>query len=171
MLASLLIVLPVFSLIGIGYAARWTRLVRETTGEGLSDFVFVLAIPCLLFKTIAKAEIPDVQPWGYWISYFVGVTIVWVLATLIASRFFARKGPELVVSGFSAAQANTVFVGVPMILKAYGDAGAVPLGLLLAIHLPVTMTVATLLAEGRSASIPLLLKRLVTHPIIVGILL
>ena len=72
----------------------------------------------------------------------------------IASRVFARKGPELVVSGFAAAQSNTVFVGVPMILKAYGDAGAVPLGLLLAIHLPVTMTVATLLAEGRTASIP-----------------
>lgn len=171
MLASLLIVLPVFSLIGIGYAARWTRLVRETTGEGLSDFVFVLAIPCLLFKTIAKAEIPDVQPWGYWISYFLGVTIVWVLATLIASRFFARKGPELVVSGFSAAQANTVFVGVPMILKAYGEAGAVPLGLLLAVHLPITMTAATLLAEGRSTSPAMLVKRLFSHPIIIGILL
>ena len=90
---------------------------------------------------------------------------------VIAARFFARKGPELVVSGFAAAQSNTVFVGVPMILKAYGDAGAVPLGLLLAIHLPVTMTVATLLAEGRSASIPQLIKRLFTHPIIIGILL
>jgi predicted permease len=33
------------------------------------------------------------------------------------------------------------------------------------------MTVATLLAEGRSASIPLLIKRLFTHPIIIGIIL
>jgi malonate transporter len=171
MLASLLVVLPVFSLIGIGYVARWTRIVRESTGEGLSDFVFVLAIPCLLFRTIAKAEIPAVQPWGYWIAYFVGVAIIWVLASLVASRFFARKGPELVVSGFSAAQSNTVFVGVPMILKAYGEAGAVPLGLLLAVHLPVTMTTATLLAEGRSTSPALLVKRLFSHPIIIGILL
>ncbi|MBA4271370.1 MAG: transporter, partial [Methylobacterium sp.] len=81
------------------------------------------------------------------------------------------KGPELVVSGFAAAQSNTVFVGVPMILKAYGDAGAVPLGLLLAIHLPVTMTVATLLAEGRSASPAMMIRRLFTHPIIIGIIL
>lgn len=171
MLASLLVVLPVFGLIGLGYFARWSKLLRETTGEGLSDFVFVLAVPCLLFRTLAKADIPLTQPWGYWIAYFAGLAVVWALAMLIASKFFARKGPELVVSGFSAAQSNTVFVGVPMILKAYGDAGAVPLGLLLAIHLPVTMTVATLLAEGRSASIPQLIKRLFTHPIIVGILL
>lgn len=171
MLASLLVVLPVFGLIALGYGARWLKIVRETTGEGLSDFVFVLAVPCLLFRTLAKADIPAVQPWGYWIAYFAGLAIVWALAMLIASRLFARKGPELVVSGFAAAQSNTVFVGIPMILKAYGDAGAVPLGLLLAVHLPVTMTVATLLAEGRTASPAMLVKRLFSHPIIIGILL
>jgi hypothetical protein len=171
MLASLLVVLPVFGLIGLGYLARWTKIVRETTGEGLSDFVFVLAVPCLLFRTLARADIPAVQPWGYWIAYFAGLAVVWALAMLVASRSFGRKGPELVVSGFAAAQSNTVFVGIPMILKAYGDAGAVPLGLLLAVHLPVTMTIATLLAEGRRASLPLLVKRLFTHPIIIGILL
>ena len=171
MLASLLVVLPVFGLIGLGYLARWSKLLRETTGEGLSDFVFVLAVPCLLFRTLAKADIPMTQPWGYWIAYFAGLAVVWALAMVIAARFFARKGPELVVSGFAAAQSNTVFVGVPMILKAYGDAGAVPLGLLLAVHLPVTMTVATLLAEGRSASIAMLVRRLFTHPIIIGIIL
>lgn len=171
MLSSLLIVLPVFGLIGIGYASRWVRLLRETTGEGLTDFVFVLALPCLLFRIMARANIPPEQPWGYWISYFTGLGIVWALAMLMSSRVFGRRGPEVVVSGFAAGQSNTVFVGVPMILKAYGDAGAVPLGLLLAVHLPVTMTLATLLAEGRAASPLLLLKRLFTHPIIVGILL
>jgi len=171
MLAALLVVLPVFGLIALGYLARWTKLLRETTGEGLSDFVFVLAVPCLLFRTLATADVPQTQPWGYWIAYFTGLAIVWALAMLIASRIFARKGSELVVSGFAAAQSNTVFVGVPMILKAYGDAGAVPLGLLLAIHLPVTMTVATLLAEGRSASPAMMIRRLFTHPIIIGIIL
>ncbi|WP_332681091.1 AEC family transporter [Bosea sp. (in: a-proteobacteria)] len=171
MLSSLLIVLPVFGLIGLGYVARWMRLLRETTGEGLSDFVFVLAVPCLLFKTLATAVVPLDQPWGYWISYFTGLAVVWLIAQLVAYRLFRRRGPELVVSGFAAAQSNTVFVGVPMILKAYGDAGAVPLGLLLVIHLPVTMTIATLLAEGRSASFALLVRRLFTHPIIIGILL
>ncbi len=171
MLAALLVVLPVFGLIALGYLARWTKLLRETTGEGLSDFVFVLAVPCLLFRTLATADVPQTQPWGYWIAYFTGLAIVWALAMLIASRVFARKGPELVVSGFAAAQSNTVFVGVPMILKAYGEAGAVPLGLLLAIHLPVTMTVATLLAEGRSASPAMMIRRLFTHPIIIGIIL
>lgn len=171
MFEAFLVVLPAFGLIGVGYLARGTRLVMERTGEGLSDFVFTLAVPCLLFRTLAKAEIPAVQPWGYWIAYFSGLGVVWIIATWIASRGFGRKGPELVVSGFSAAQSNTVLVGIPIIMKAYGEAGAVPLALLLAVHLPVTMTLATVLAEGRNTSPLRIVRTLLTHPIIVGILL
>jgi len=170
MLELFAIVLPVFGLIGIGYVARQTGFISERAGEGLSEFVFTLSLPCLIFRTLVRAEIPAVQPWGYWISYFVGVGVVWLLATVIGRRFFGIKGVSGVVAGFSAGQANTVFVGVPMILKAYGDEGAVPLFLLIAVHLPVTMTLATILAEGRQASPLLILRRLLTHPIVVGIL-
>ncbi|HEY8384157.1 MAG TPA: AEC family transporter [Microvirga sp.] len=170
MLESVAIVLPVFGLIGIGYAARRIGLVTDRTGEGLSEFVFALAVPCLIFRTLVRAEIPAVQPWGYWISYFAGVAVVWGLAMLAGRRFFGLAGTSAVVAGFSAGQANTVLVGIPMILKAYGDEGAVPLFLLLAVHLPVTMTLATLLAEGRKASPLAILRRLVTHPIIIGII-
>jgi predicted permease len=170
MLELFAIVLPVFGLIGIGYVARQTGFVSERVGEGLSEFVFTLSLPCLIFRTLVRAEIPAVQPWGYWISYFAGVAVVWLLATAIGRHFFGIKGVSGVVAGFSAGQANTIFVGVPMILKAYGDEGAVPLFLLIAVHLPVTMTLATILAEGRQASPLVILRRLVTHPIVVGIL-
>lgn len=170
-MAAFLLVLPVFGLIATGYFARRLRLVAERTGEGLADYVFTLAVPCLLFRTLAKAEIPATQPWGYWIAYFTGLGIVWGIAMLVAARGFGRKGPELVVSGFAAGQSNTVLVGIPIILNAYGEAGSVPLALLLAVHLPVTMTLATLLAEGRGASPRALAAKLFTHPILIGIML
>lgn len=171
MLPVLLIVLPVFGLIGVGYAARRLRLVSERTGDGLSEYVFSLAVPCLIFKTLARADIPAVQPWGYWVSYFAGLAIVWLVAMAITRRLFHRTPTEAVVAGFLAGQSNTVFVGVPLILKAYGDAGAVPLFLLLAVHLPIIMTVGTLLAEGRGTSPAVLARRLLTHPIVVAVLL
>src|SRR3954447_13361692 len=124
-MGSIAIVLPVFGLVGIGYLSRFFGLLGERTGEGVSDFVFSLAVPCLIFRTLVKAEIPAVQPWGYWISYFVGVGIVWALAMLAGRRFFGLSGTSAVVAGFSAGQANTVMMGIPMILKAYGDEGAV----------------------------------------------
>ena len=39
------IVLPVFGLIALGYAAAWSGVLRRETGEALSDFVFIIAIP------------------------------------------------------------------------------------------------------------------------------
>lgn len=171
MMSSVAIVLPVFGLIALGYAARRFGALTDKAGEGLSEFVFTIAIPCLIFRTLAKADIPATQPWGYWISYFAGVAVVWALAMILARRFFAVSGTAAVVTGFAAGQANTVLVGVPMILKAYGDEGAVPLFMLIAIHLPVTMTVATVMVEGRQASPLAILRKLLTHPIILGIMI
>lgn len=170
MLDSALIVLPVFGLVGLGFVLRRIGLVGERAGDGLSDFVFNVAIPALIFRTLSQASLPPEPPWGYWAAYFGGVAIVWAIAMLMTRRLFARSGVEVVVAGFTAAQANTVLVGIPLILKVYGDAGAGPLFLLVAIHLPITMTVATLLVEGRNSDLGAILRRLAANPILLGIL-
>ena len=176
MLELTAIVAPVFGLIGLGFGAAQLRLVTERVGDGLAEYVFTLAIPFLLFRTIVDADLPTALPWAYWLSYFAGVAACWGLASLIARRVFGRSPSESVIFGFAAGQANTVMVGVPLILKAVGSAAAAPLVLLLAIHLPVTMTVATFLFEGagpggrRAASLRVL-RSIGTHPILIGIAL
>jgi predicted permease len=145
---SAAVVLPVFGLIGVGYGARALGAVSDRAGEGVSEFVFTLAVPCLIFRTLSRAEFPAVQPWGYWLSYFLGVAAVWAVAMALAIRVFRVTGSAAVVAGFTAGQSNTVFVGVPMILKAYGDEGAVPLFLLIAVHLPVVVLAGHLDGRG-----------------------
>jgi len=168
--ASIAIVAPIFGLIGIGYLARRLDLLSERASDGLSEFVFTLAIPCLTFGMLARAEMPAVQPWGYWLAYFLAVAAVWTIGTLVSRRWFGIPRTTAVVAGFLAGQANTVFVGIPMILKAYGEEGAVPLFLLVAVHLPVVIIAATLLIEGSKASPTKILRRLFTNPITIGIL-
>jgi malonate transporter len=169
--SSIAIVLPVFGLIGIGYLSRLLGLLEERTGEGVSDFVFSLAVPCLIFRTLVRAEVPAVQPWGYWIAYFAGVAIVWGIASVAARRFFGVAGTEAVVTGFAAAQANVVMMGIPLILSAYGEEGAVPLFLLVAIHLPIIMVAATVMVEGRNAPLLGIARRLLIHPVILSTIL
>ncbi|MHB2169385.1 AEC family transporter [Alsobacter sp. R-9] len=169
MLHVLSIVLPIFGLIALGFAARLTGLVSDRAGEGLSEFVFTIAVPALVFKTLTAAELPDAQPWGYWMAYFSAVTIVWTTGSLAATRLFGATRQEGVVVGFCSAQANTVFVGVPLILEAYGAPGAVPLFLLIAIHLPIMVAVGSLLTEGSGADLRRLARQLATNPLLVGI--
>ncbi|MEN3931717.1 AEC family transporter [Microvirga sp. W0021] len=171
MLTAILIVLPVFGLVMVGYSAIRFNLLSEKAGIGISEFVFNLGMPALMFRTLVHAEFPSNQPWGYWISYFGGALGVWVISSLISGKIFKQNSTEGVVAGFAAGQSNTMLMGIPMIMQAYGKAAEVPLFMLIAIHLPIIMTLATILAEGRKASVLTLIKRLVTHPIMAGIIL
>lgn len=166
------IVLPVFGLIAVGFLASLTRLLPERSGDGLSDFVSTIGVPALVFKTMATASLPDAQPWGYWLAYFGGLALVWTIAMPLARRGLGVSRGESVIAGFASAQSNTVLVGIPLIFRAFGDAGAVPLFLLIAIHLPITMTTATLLLEGAANfSTKMLARRLLLNPLILSVLL
>lgn len=167
------IVLPVFGMVAVGYLAAKVGLVSERATDGLAEFVFSLSVPVLIFKTLSESRLPEAQPWGYWIAYFAGAFFVFGLAMLMAEKLFHRSRQEAVIHGFAAGQANTVFVGVPLILKAYGEEGAVPLFLLIAIHLPVMLVAATVLLEGSAgfswATVIKLVKALALNPILLGI--
>lgn len=170
-LASFAIVAPIFALVAIGYGAARLRLVGPEAGNGVSEFVFVLAIPALLFRTVAGSEFPAVNPAPYWAAYFIGLASVWLAADFTARRA-ARDRKEAAVAGFSAAQSNTVLVGIPLILGTMGEKGTVPIILLLVVHLPVTMTIVTLIiARGDSGGRRWgkLLRSLLTHPILLAI--
>ena len=169
------IVLPVFGLAALGLAAVKLKILPLSVGDGLSAYVFALAVPALIFRTLSTGEMPSASPWAYWIAYFAGVATVWALAMLAARRLFARDAREAVVHGFSAGQSNTVLFGIPLIVTAYGEAGAVPLFLLIAVHLPIVMATATILMQvaeggrGGLASLKAFAVSLVANPIIIGI--
>lgn len=167
------VVLPVFAVIGLGYLAARLRLIGTAVVDGLSDYMFALAVPALIFSTLSRGALPEESPWGYWIAYFAGVAVVWPLAMLAARRIFGTSPNEAVIHGFCAGQANTVQIGIPLILAAFGDAGAVPMFLLIAIHLPIMMTIAMLMMETADTSggsrLLRLLKVLVTHPILLSV--
>lgn len=167
------IVLPVFGVIALGYAAAWTKLLPERAGEGLNDYVFLVAIPVMIVRTLLGAGLPEGSPWGYWLSYFLGVAIVWSLAQFIAWKIYARPGREAVITGFSSSQSNVVLIGIPLVLTAYGEAGAVPLFLLIAIHLPLMMTAAMVMIESSETGVTReallkLLRNLALNPLLIA---
>ena len=69
------IVLPVFGLIGIGYAIAWTKLLGHAAGDALSEFVFVVAIPLLIFRIVATADFAGISAWRLWFSFFASFAV------------------------------------------------------------------------------------------------
>ena len=147
------IVLPVFGVIAVGYGCAWTGLLRERVAEGVSDYVYTIAIPLLIFRTLSEAELPDISPWGYWLVYFAGAGVAWTIGQMLSLRAFRRDVREAIVHGFTSGQSNIVLVGIPLVLSAFGEPGAVPLFLLVAVNLPLMMTTASLMMEGTGAGL------------------
>ena len=161
---------PVFGLMAVGYFAVASGLIKERAAEGLSDFVFNLSVPALIFRTMATAALPDTQPWGYWGAYFLGTALVWLCVMQGLRRFFSVGARQSVIAGLISSQSNTVMVGIPVLLRAYGDPAAVPLFLLIAVHLPLMLSAATLMLEGGGGFDPLgLAKRLALNPILLSL--
>lgn len=145
---ALTLIAPIFGLILIGWIAALAGLLSEKVSEGLSEYVFAIAVPALIVMTLTRPGLTGAITPSFWFSYFGGVAVAWAAASFIGIR---REGVDrrgAILHGFAASQSNTVFIGVPMILQAYGEAGAFPLFMLLAVHLPLMMGAATFLIES-----------------------
>ena len=141
------IIVPVFGLIGTGYAIAWLKVLPEGTDRALADFCFVIAIPLLIFRILVTADFSGGSPFHLWAAYYGGFAVAWAAGTLAVRRLFGRDARTGVVAGVSSAFPNTVLFGIPLIFVAYGDAGTAALAVLIAINLPVMMTVSAILNE------------------------
>jgi malonate transporter len=175
------IVLPVFGLIGVGYAVAWVGLLPEGSDRALADFCFTIAIPLLIFRVLATADFSGGSPLYVWLAYYAGFATVWAVGTLAVRRLFGRDARTGVVAGVSSAFPNMLLLAIPLVIVAYGDEGAAALTVLITVNLPVMMTVGAILNEralvvdGVSAhtDAPAALRKaalaLVKNPIIIGI--
>ena len=141
------IIVPVFGLITLGYAIAWVRVLPENTADVLSDFVFTLAIPFMIFRILVKADFSGTSPWPLWLSYFPAVAVVWTAGTWILRRWFHRDARAGVVAGFSCGFSNIGLIGIPLLYAAYGEQGVLAIFLIISIHLPTMMTTGTILIE------------------------
>jgi hypothetical protein len=103
---TLVIVVSIFGLIGLGYFTARIGLLSTSVGDRLSEFVFTIAIPCLLFETLATADFRSVSPWRIWVAYFVPFAVVWIASDALARRVFGRDKRAGIVAGGSGRSAD-----------------------------------------------------------------
>ncbi len=131
----------------MGIAFARLKLVDAATARGLTQFVFMLAIPALLFRRVALMEPQEATPIGLWIAFFGGLAIAWILTTLISQKFDSLSISGGAAAAMAAGFGNVALLGTPLALAHYGEDAAVPLGLILSVHAPILWFAATLQRE------------------------
>lgn len=174
-------VAPIFILILMGWVMVRVGLFKADAGEIISDFVFKIAVPTLIFRTLAEADFHGASPFRLWAAYFGGVIITWFTGHMLARFVFKQDLRVCVIAGVSASFANNVFIGLPLVGRAIGDEGLVAISILLAIHLPIMMIAGTLSMEHASHKatggakrsvmqvVTQVLRNLVTNPLVIGL--
>jgi len=176
------IVFPVFALAAIGYLSVVTGLLPRESTDALAAFVFNIAIPVLLFRSLATAQFSDGDPWVFWLTYFPAVLLAWAMAIVLVAGIVKRGYRASIIAGVAAAFSNLLLVGTPLAERAFGTAGLNIHLLLVAVHLPVMMVISTVLMEfavrwdgvetsklSWSGLAYNLLKNLALNPIAIGI--
>lgn len=172
------IVAPVFGLIALGYLLVRTGLLGEAAGKGLSEFVFTVAVPALLFRMMATVAAPAVSPFGLWGSYFGASAVVWIVAILITRFVLHRPAADGASIAMGAAFGNIVMLGIPLALDRFGAEAATPIALIVSVSSPLLWFAATLHIEsverrGGTSWAGLLrdlMLGLLRNPIILGVL-
>jgi len=175
--------LPVVLLILIGFFSGRFKLVRQEAVRDLSNLVFLVLTPALLFRTMSAVHLEGLEVLPV-LQYFL-VTGGLFLVMLMAYGRDSRAS----VLALAGIYGNTVMIGVPLIGLAYGESGLVLLFTLISLHSLVLLTLATLILElqiaheqaaetGQSrhmlATVGMAIKNAIFHPaplpILVGLL-
>ncbi len=140
-------VLPVFGLIVLGIVFARAKLVDGATAKGLTQFVFMLAIPAFLFRTVVTMKPQEAAPFGLWIVFFGGLAITWMVTAVLSRSVESLSPSGGAAASMAAGFGNVALLGTPLILSHYGEQAAIPLGLILSVHAPILWIAALLHRE------------------------
>lgn len=132
---------PVVLLIALGFAVGRLGWIRQAAVKDLSNLVFLVLTPALLFRTMSKVQVQqlDFRPVA---AYFAGVLLIFA-ATLVVCGFSRRSA----VLALAASFGNTVMIGTPLVSLAWGEPALVTLFTLYTIHSTLLLTTATVVLE------------------------
>lgn len=115
-------IIPLFSIIFIGFFCGKKKLLSEKQNEGFEYFLFKVAIPCFLFSTIMKTSIVQLIHWPYVLNYLLSFVI---LASIIAIIFRTRCNlPHISVRILASLYVNAAFYSIPVLFFVLGDSKA-----------------------------------------------
>ena len=172
------IVAPVFGVVLLGYLATRIGWFSEQSAAALAKFVFNFVIPLFLFRTFATRDLPEAIPWGLFGSFYLSAFAAYGFGMIVGRTVFKRDLMGATLTGMGCCFGNTIMLALPLVLRTFGDDGAIPLFLILSVHGLTLMTGTTVLLEaGRNRSAALsalpgkILHGIVTNPLMVGLAL
>jgi predicted permease len=168
--------LPLFALILVGYLVMRLSGWPVSVSDGLSRFVFTLAIPAMLFRLMSQSRDLHLVDSRLLIAFFGACLIAFILGRLVAWKVFVLDGISQSVFAMGGIFSNCVMLGLPLAKASFGDAVVPPVALVLVFNALILWTLVTVSVEwARHGSFSVkgftrTVKGVLTNPVVMGIL-
>ncbi|WP_129661680.1 AEC family transporter [Rothia uropygialis] len=154
--------------VGIGYLVERMGILGKNAGWTLNRFAFFVALPALMFTTLATADLHVIFSARLPVAAlsFVAMAAVY---TLIAGVFLKRGVGRVTVGAVGSALLNSNNMGLPVATYIFGDPTQVAPILLfqLVLATPVCLAIFDVVAKGRVSARDILSQPF-RNPIIIG---
>lgn len=149
MTAVLNIVLPVFGVILLGVLSRVSGLLGEDSAVALNKFVYFIAIPPLLFLSCAKVPVAEILNVPFVATFLCGTAVTIAIAVLGGWFVFGhRQVPIMTLHAMTSIFSNTVYLGIPLLILAYGANGATPAIIATLVSNVIFLTLSAVIIES-----------------------
>lgn len=172
----IVVILPVFLVIGFGYGSRRLLGAKENLFEGLMSYAQGFAFPVLLFRGVSQLHLGETFDPPMLAAFYIGVTAGFFAGLFGARYLFNRPWPDAIVISFATAFSNGGILGLPITERAFGPDAIAYNFAIIAFHAPfVYMLTITAMeisrAAGRSiwATILSVLRSMSRNPMVIGI--
>ena len=166
--------MPVFLVMILGW---WLKKIRFLTDDFVTvadKLVFKVALPVLVFRDIAAADLSKDFEWKFVMFCFLGTCIFFGVTWLFAELFIQDKS---LIGSFvqGAFRGSAAILGIAFAENIYGSSGLVPMMIVASIPLFNIFSVIVLMRSAnvgetdQRAVVKKTLKGIVTNPIIIGI--
>ncbi len=120
------IVLPLFGIMVAGYLAGRCRVLNDGSSEILGKFVFVVAMPALIFISLSRLPVGEFFDWPFIGALGGGMSATFCLSLLVARFAFPDSLTALGLHGLAAMYSSTGYIGLPLILFTFGNEALAP---------------------------------------------
>lgn len=173
----LVLCLPLFLLVILGWALVKGKYFDQTIVRALSGFTFRFLMPVMLFDMMSDlSEMPPVD-WRVLIAFFGSCLLVYYSGRVVGG-FFGLDNTGKTIFGMASIFGNNVQLGVPILQVSLGEAAMPTISLLIIFSVLLLWTVAIASVElGQNegprdwAKIIRSLFRVFKNPVVLGILI
>ncbi|VUD46836.1 hypothetical protein TDB9533_00904 [Thalassocella blandensis] len=124
MFSIILLILPVFLLIFLGWLVRRMGWVDGSATRELNKFVVFLALPALLFDIVIRTDWPVVWQSSSFSHFALSFTLITFLVFGFTLWLQAKLGQTLAdatIHAVTSAYSNTAYIGYPLLLAVAGE--------------------------------------------------